>query len=193
MFAFLTGTIQHIGPDFLELEVNGLGYQVFCPTNLLSKLSHQSNQKITLYIFSYVREDQFTLYGFAQRSDKHLFQSLLKVSGVGPKLALKIMSQADSQQITAAISQAEVEFFTLVPGIGKKAAQKIIVELKSKLGDLVELDLAASQQQEELITALTSLGYSRQEAVQAINQLPSQITTQEDQLKYLLQQLGRNA
>jgi holliday junction DNA helicase RuvA len=186
MIASLQGQVTEIFKQTLTLDVNKVGYEVFCPQPVLSKLT--PGEETYLYIHTHVREDQFTLFGFNDNTDRNLFRQLISVSGIGPKIALSILNYP-STQISRAIMIADVSFFTGISGVGKKGAQKIIVELKSKLGSLNELDLQDKLDDNELNYALISLGYKPQEIQKIIKQIPSELTTLESQLKYALQNL----
>ncbi len=186
MISYLQGQVIHITTHSLTLDVNGVGYDIQAPQPLLATLT--SDTPARLHIHTHVREDQLTLYGFNTLQDRDLFRQLISVSGVGPKIALAIFNQ-NASQITQAIITADVTFFTRIPGVGKKGAQKIIVDLKSKLGSLEELDLQSDYQDSELGNALISLGYKPQEFEKLIKNIPKDITTLESQLKFALQNL----
>lgn len=193
MISTLTGTISYIEESNITINVNGVGYLVHCPINFLNHLHTRHNAVETVFIHTHVREDQISLFGFPDASSRRLFLQLISVSGIGPKIGLAILSKASANEIAQAISTADVEFFTRVPGLGKKGAQKIIVDLKNKLGSLAELDLAETHLvgKHELIEALISLGYTRAEAEKSASQVPSEITDLQQQLKHSLQILGK--
>ncbi len=186
MISYLQGQVILISNQTLTLDVNGVGYEIHAPQPLLSNLI--LNSPTQLHIHTHVREDQLTLYGFNSLSDRDLFRQLISVSGIGPKIALAILNQPSSQTIQA-IMTADVSFFTQISGVGKKGAQKIIVDLKTKLGSLNELDLQSDTQESELGNALISLGYKSHEIQKILNNIPPEITTLENQIKYALQNL----
>lgn len=171
MISFLSGTVIDKNQNDLVLLVNGVGYQVITSPKTSTKIKlNQAN--VELYIYTHVREDTLSLYGFLDKSSKDIFTLLLSVSGVGPKIALAIEAAASSRQIESAIRAADVDFFTHIPGLGKKSSQRIIVDLKSKLGDLKDIDL--TDQAEDFVEttqALKSLGFSAKEAKEAIGQV----------------------
>jgi Holliday junction DNA helicase RuvA len=157
MLALITGQPQLLS-DRLIVITGGLGYGVFVGQKLLAQAVHAST--ITLYLHTYVREDRLELYGFTSVTELQLFEQVLSVSGVGPKMALALVD-AGANQLVSAVQEADLSFFTSVPRVGKKLGQKIVIELKSKLGGLVDLDLGPlSSKQQDVLAALTSLGFS---------------------------------
>lgn len=157
MIALLTGQPQRLA-DRLIILINGVGYAVFVGPRLLAEATTQNN--LTLYIHTYVKEDRLELYGLKTAAELQLFEQVLSVSGVGPKMAIALVD-AGASQLVSAIQQAELSFFTAVPRVGKKLGQKIIIELKSKLGGLVDLNLGPiSGKQADVLAALESLGFS---------------------------------
>ena len=139
MIGTLTGTIAYREEQSIIVDVHGVGYRVLVPTSVSSKVVNEEGVK--LYTHTHVREDLLELYGFTDPSDLKLFQHLISVSGVGCKTALTVFSVGSRQEISKAIVSNDVAFFTSVPRLGKKNAQKIIIELKNKLGG-EDLDLA---------------------------------------------------
>jgi len=157
MLALITGQPQLLN-DRLIVITGGLGYGVFVGPRLMAQIAHATS--VTLYLHTYVREDRLELYGFNSASELQLFEQVLGVSGVGPKMAVALVD-AGASQLVSAVQQADLGFFTSVPRVGKKLGQKIIIELKSKLGGLVDLNLGpVSQKQADVLAALTSLGFA---------------------------------
>jgi Holliday junction DNA helicase RuvA len=204
MIGRLTGQATTTQTNQIILDVHGVGYLVNVPSRDLAKLNlvntelssvpkltTHNSQLTTLFIHTHVKEESLDLYGFRNQPDLQLFKHLITVSGVGPKLALTILSQHTADEITSAISKADTTFFQTITGIGKKNAQKIIVELKSKFGSLQELDLSDEEQQthQDLIAALKSLGYNMPEIKPLLKQIPPEAKTTENQLKYALKEL----
>ncbi len=186
MIGYLEGTPVLIGTTTL-LVVNGVGYQVSVGAKVLQKL--QVNQAIGVYIHTHVKEDALELYGFLEAAEKELFLLLLGISGVGPRTALAI-TELGKQAIQAAVQEADIATFTQAPRVGKKLAQKIIIELKSKLGSIKELNLAEpSAQQAELYAALEALGFSEQDIAAATKELDTDGKTVEELLPVVLKQL----
>jgi holliday junction DNA helicase RuvA len=169
MIAQLTGK-PIVKDSDLIIDVAGVGYQVLVSDQTLAKIGGQL--EVTLSIFTHVREDTLELFGFIDPTDKKLFQLLLGVSGVGPKTALVISSHG-ANSITQAVQEADVTFFTKVPRVGKKLAQKIIIDLKSKLGSLRELELGGvtDPKQKEVVEALLALGFEEQKVYQSLHYL----------------------
>lgn len=165
MIGYLCGEPRVVGAQLLVVT-GGVGYQVAVGQRLLTEARHTT--QLELYVHTHVREEALELFGFASMADKQLFLLLLNISGVGPRTALAI-SELGSTAIHTAVQEADIGLLTAVPRVGKKLAQKIIIELKSKMGSIRELDLSEpSQQQQDLIQALTSLGFAETHVVEAI-------------------------
>ncbi len=181
MIAYLQGLLQEVGADYAVVLTGGVGYQVFLPKNTLVALPSIGSE-IEFRIHTVVREDNISLYGFRRSSEKELFLKLIQVSNVGPKLALTIMSGLPVEDLAAAIRSEDLVRLTAIPGIGKKTAERLIVELKDKvLGWLGKSGAEASiahfpappaSLSEEAVSALMNLGYNRQEAQQALKSIP---------------------
>lgn len=137
--------------------------------------------KIDLPVYTHVREDQITLFGFSSKGEHDLFKQLLTVSGVGPKSGLAIVGSGTVSEIKSAVSNADVDFFQSIPGIGKKTSQRIIIDLKSKIGEAKELDLSSVdvKQRKDLLTALKSMGITADEAKQAIKNVDANLPLKE--------------
>lgn len=189
MIGFLSGSIHSKFLTQVILLTGGVGYLVTIPQNYLNKL--KVSDKAELFIHSHIREDAFDLYGFFTQDELELFKLVLTVSGVGPKTALLVIDKGVSK-VEHAIRNADTDFFTTVPRLGHKNAQKIIIELKNKLGGLKDLDLS-SENEENIgaIEALCSLGYTKQEAMQSIQAVPSSEKTLEQKIGYALRQMGK--
>src|SRR5437868_14702586 len=160
MIGTLKGVIEYREDPFLIVDVNGVGYKVVVPNSVLSRISG-TGDTIKLYTHTHVREDLLELYGFTDPADLKVFSLLIGVSGVGCRTALGIFSVGSRQEIVKAISTGDVSFFTSVPRLGKKNGQKIIIELKSKMGAGGDFDLTSEENTEqiELLTALQSFGF----------------------------------
>lgn len=188
MIGYLHGTPKVIGSDLLIL-VGGVGYQVSVAPQLLSKAT--SAPEVEIFVYTHVKEDALELYGFGSTEEKRLFTLLLDVSGVGPRTALAI-SDRGSQSIIQAVQQADISFFSKVPRVGKKMAQKIIIELKGKLGSLKELNLGPTNTQEqEIVSALTDLGFDENHVLDLLRQDDYSELALEDSIKRLIQKLGK--
>lgn len=190
----LKGRVWEIQRECLVLDVQGTGYLLIVPYGLLAKLS--PGQETVLYTHLVVREDDLSLYGFASLEEKRLFLEMLSVSGIGPKAAMSVLSALGSAGVQAAISSENVNLLTKAPGIGKKTAQRLILELKEKFkGSTVlqgtwqgtSVEIAPSAHSEALETLL-ALGFGLDEARQALGQALKQggeMTTEEQVMKAL--------
>ena len=188
MVATLRGEIAQIEENALVVEVGGVGLRVFAPAPLRTKL--KVGEVAFLFTHLVVREDSLTLYGFESQADRDLFNMLLGVDGVGPKVALSVLSTMTLDAIQRAIFADEGELLSRVPGVGKKTAQKIAIHLKDKLKPLDGLRQVAhmSDADSEVLAALTALGYSVVEAQAAIQSIPKDSSDNpEDRLRIALQ------
>lgn len=168
MIAFLSGKPM-IASDSLIINVNGVGYQVFVPPSVYQQARPDEN--LSIFVYTHVREDRLELYGFATAEEKALFQLLLSVSGIGPSTALNLVAAGNTKVVTA-VQQAEVSFFTAIPRVGKKLAQKIIIELRTKLGEMKELDLGPqSPERQDLIESLMGLGFDESSVMKVIEEM----------------------
>lgn len=187
MIGYLNGTIQKKLGKTIILNTGNVGYSVNVPAPLLEKCSE--GKSLELYIYTKVREDDISLFGFVKTEELEFFKTLLNVSGVGPKTGLEILSQ-DMNKTKAAILSNDILFLSKIPGIGKKTAERIIVDLKNKLDwvDSMRLhgDLENSETNEEAIEALIGLGFQRFEISGILKKLPPDITTTEDIVTYFL-------
>jgi len=189
MIGALNGTVFTKERNPLIILVGGVGYSVFVTDRLRSQL--RLKQKVTLYTQTYVREDTLALYGFPDREELGLFELLQTVSGIGPRTAL-LVAERGVISVKKAVAESDVDFFTTIPRLGRKNAQKIIIELKSKLGSVRELDLTdqGSSETKEILEALTGMGFTRKEAFEVVKKLGPRGTL-EDKVKQALQMLGR--
>lgn len=168
MIGFLSGRPEVLTNSVL-IHVGGVGYEVFAGSLVLDRLANTDIAE--LYVYTHVKEDEITLFGFQNLKEKELFLELLAISGVGPKTALAIINKGSSELIHA-VQTADVAFFSKIPRVGKKSAQKIIIELKNKLGGFTELDLTPlSSFENDLVTALESLGFNHDESEAVVKQL----------------------
>ncbi|WP_166238796.1 Holliday junction branch migration protein RuvA [Paenibacillus turpanensis] len=142
MIDFLRGKPVYVETDFAVLDVNGVGYRVFCPNPYA--FSAKNDQEVTVFVYHHVREDAILLFGFATREEQRLFRRLLDVSGVGPKVALGVLAGAKPEAVVAAIQREDVVFLTKLPGIGKKTAQRMVLDLKDRLDGVGDFALAGA-------------------------------------------------
>lgn len=188
MIGALEGKIILRKKDTLLVMIGGVGYWVYVAGSLLSRVI--INNQLFLYTYTHVREDTLDLFGFEKIAELQLFEMLLSVSGVGPKTALNVVDHG-VDEIYHAVKEGDVSFFTAVPRLGNKNAQKIIIELRTKLGSSQELDLGSSTETQEILEVLISMGFSKGEAIPALQKLPSGISSIEEKIKQTLKLLGR--
>jgi len=177
-----------------KLEMVGVGFQVFIPPASLAKLG-DTGTSVKLYTHFQVRDDGVSLYGFISSSELSLFKNLLSVSGLGPKLALTMISEMDIETLAAAIVSGNIDLLTAIRGIGKKTASRIVLELKDKLatGEILLPLSEITQENNDVVAALISLGYSTSEATRAVSSLPTDKNLNlEDKIKMALTRLGRD-
>jgi len=191
MIASLHGTLESLGSDWAIIAVNGIGFQVYMSTSTLSTLG-SIGKEVHLHTYLHLREDNATLYGFTSTEELELFQTLISVSGLGPRLALAVLSAMNVEQVSMAIATGSVDLLTVVPGIGKKMAERLILELKDKIGAglLATPAVQLAQENADVIAALTSLGYSVSEASRAVATLPPSDLSLEEKIKLALQYFG---
>ena len=188
MIGSLQGTVDYKDATYILVAVNGVGYKVLVPANVSINLG----DTIKLFTHTHVREDLLELYGFTDPADLKLFAYLISVSGVGCKTALGIFTVGNRKEIIQAITGNDVAFFTSVPRLGKKNAQKIIIELKNKLGGQEDLDLSQEgNESSEVIAALKTFGFSSIEARSALKGLNGQGETIGEKVKLALKYLGK--
>ncbi len=174
MISSLHGKVESLGSDFAIINVGGIGFQVYMPTSTLSTLG-AIGKEVQLYTHLHLREDNATLYGFGSADELTLFQSLISVSGLGPKLALAMLSGMRVEQLVTAIATGGADLLTVIPGIGRKVANRIVLELKEKIGAgwITTPITQLAQENMDVLAALTALGYSAAEATKAVATLPA--------------------
>lgn len=191
MIGFLRGKIELLQRPFIIIDVNGVGYKVLVPESVYIKLT--KDESIRIFTYTHVREDALDLFGFLEAEDLGLFENLLTVSGVGPKTALNIFSFGERKDIVEAIIKGDVAFFTSVPRLGTKNAQKIIIELKNKMGSSADLDLSGKDLLEnaEVVQALKNFGFSVGEAQKAVREVKKIGISTEEKIRLALKNLGK--
>ena len=192
MIASLTGQLLAASKDSVIIQVGGVGFRVSVPQTLLDGLGDQVGE-VTLFTHLHVRENELALYGFASEDELVLFRLLLTVSGIGPKVAMTILSTLPPDRLRAAIVQEDVPILTRVPGIGPKTAKKLAFELKDKLTDELAIggvSATLTEADADLIAALTGLGYSIAEAQEAIRALPRGPQPFEERVRQALAYFG---
>jgi Holliday junction DNA helicase RuvA len=192
MIATLEGILEYRGNDSIIINVGGIGFRVYVPGSTLSQIGAVKG-KISLYTHLHVREDNVSLYGFASSEELALFKNLISVSGIGPKLALALLAALNPKQLVMAITSGDIDLLSQTPGIGKKMASRLVVELRGKLEkEWKDVALPLAPESADVIAALTGLGYSLAEATKAISKLPdSEELSLEEKIKIALQQMTR--
>lgn len=175
MYAFITGIIEEKGENVVVVNCNGVGYEIFASTNTLNALP-QVGEVSTIYTYLHVREDAFALFGFATKEEKSLFLELITVSGIGAKSAIQVLSGTTLNGLLTAIITGDVKLISSIKGIGKKTAERIVLELKGKLGDSNLQTLSVGDLQapvnnsltEQATDLLTNMGLTRMEALNLV-------------------------
>jgi len=187
MIAWLKGELLEKQPPSILLNVNGVGYELEAPMSTFYELP-EVGQTTTLYVHMVVREDAQLLFAFSSKQQRELFRSLIKVNGVGPKVALAILSTLTAQELLSCMVNEDVTQLCKVPGIGKKTAQRLVVEMKDRLekefADDGEFDSASQQggatnDRNDAIAALVSLGYKNADAAKVVKALPNDLSSEE--------------
>ncbi|MBE0431041.1 MAG: Holliday junction branch migration protein RuvA [Dehalococcoidia bacterium] len=192
MIATLEGMLEHRGTDSIIINVGGIGFLVYVPDSTLRQLGAVKGS-VSLYTYLHVREDNVALYGFATSEEITLFRRLISVSGVGSKVALALLSALSPEQLVMAITSGNIDLISQTPGIGKKMAGRLVVELRGKLErEWKEVALPLAPESADVIAALTGLGYSLTEATRAVSKLPaSEELSLEEKIRLALQQTAR--
>ena len=187
MISSLTGKVTSRNGSSIELDVCGVGYLVHVPTRLAASLSTDTEARVLTHLI--VREDSMTLFGFSSFEDREAFRILIGVTGVGPKLALAVLSALGTEGLRRAVAQQDVSMLTDVQGIGKRGAERILVDLKERLGTVTEVS-SPSSSKEQVREALISLGYTPAELREVLDRLNGE-TSVEEALKNALKELSR--
>lgn len=190
MIGKLTGLLSDKNPPQVIVDCGGVGYEVQVPMSTFYNLPPEG-QKVTLLTHFVVREDAQILYGFASAQEREAFRELIKISGVGPRTALSVLSGMGVAELSQAITLQEAGRLIKVPGIGKKTAERLLLELKGKLGADIGLPMgAANDAQSDILQALLALGYSDKEAAAALKSLPADVGVS-DGIKLALRALAK--
>ncbi len=186
MIAWLKGELLEKRPPVLLVNVNGVGYELEVPVSTLADLP-ELGEIASLFVHMVVREDAQLLFGFSTKEQRDLFRSLIKVNGVGPKVALAVLSTLSASELVAAMANDDITQLCKVPGIGKKTAQRLVVEMKDRLekefGDIANQDSVSGtpvqNDSQDAIAALIALGYKPSEATQVVKSLPADLSGEE--------------
>lgn len=179
MISYLRGEVLELGENYLTVDVHQIGYEVFVPARVLDHI--HLHQEVRLHTYLHVREDAMQLFGFTEKDELRMFKLLIGVNGIGPKVGLGILSNLSANDIRFAVLSDDIKTITSAPGIGKKTAQKLILELKDKVSLEEAFETGIGQQplveetsqsgQSEAVQALTALGYSGAEALKAVKKV----------------------
>lgn len=191
MIGHLRGEVFFKEGSFIILDVKGVGYKVLGSRDVLAKAIKGTS--LELFIYTHVREDNISLFGFLESLDLKLFENLIGVSGIGPKTAMNIFSVGNRNEIISAIAKGDVDFFTSVPRLGRKNAQKIIIELKNKFGSTADIDLtdADISESEEVVASLKGFGFTSKEIHDAIRTVKKNGQNITETIKLALKYLGK--
>ena len=202
MFAYLIGTVAEVSQESLVLEVNRIGYHIRIPASAVSLLP-PVGEEVKIYTYTSVREDAIALFGFLRKDDLEMYRQLISVSGIGPKAGLSVLSVLSADEIRLAVISQDEKAIAKAPGIGRKTAQRIILELKDRIsledafspGEEAATSMAAAgqgasgQARQEAVEALTALGYSASDALRAVNAAAQEEMDVEDLLKAALRKM----
>ncbi len=194
MISSLEGKLELVADEYAIINVGGIGFQVFVPAADLASLGSPGS-RVKVFTHFQLREDGASLYGFLNPSELALFKNLITVSGLGPKLALTMISEMDIESLAAAIVGGNTELLTAIRGIGKKTASRIVLELKDKLAsaDMLLPLHNISQDNNDVVAALISLGYSTSEAARAVSGLPAdRELSLEEKIKLVLSRMRKD-
>jgi len=199
MIAFLRGRVLDKHPNRIVMDVNGVGYELYVPLSTYYDVG-DVGADLALRVHTHVREDALQLFGFLTALEQQLFERLIAISGIGPKLAIAVLSGIESRELVASVRRADVARLTRIPGIGKKTAERIVLELKDRLADIASADAGATMEaasvdrlRDDLVSALENLGYHRPLAEKAADAARARDGSAafEDALKSALRELMR--
>jgi holliday junction DNA helicase RuvA len=200
MIAFLRGRILEKQPNRVIVDVNGVGYEVVIPLSTYYEVGDEGGD-VALRVHTHVREDALQLYGFISELERQVFERLISISGIGPKLALAVLSGVDSRDLVVAVQRGDVARLTAIPGIGKKTAERIVLELRDRLSQLAvpvaaapdATSIVSERLRADLLSALQNLGYHRPQADKAVDNILTSVpeSTFEQALKSALRELMR--
>lgn len=199
MFAYIKGNLDTKTNTFVIIDVQGIGYKVFMPTKSIEKLG-EIGENVKVYTYYYVREDNISLYGFSSNEELRMFELLLSVSGVGAKSAIAMLSEVSPSSFALAVISDDVSKLVKIPGVGKKTAARIILELKDKLktenaiedAEEENVIIEKNSNNEEAIAALQVLGYTRREIEKVFENISTKDLELEEIIKQALKYLSRN-
>ena len=197
MYEYLTGMISIVAPQYIVIDVNGVGYKLLVANPY--RFQEDPTTKVRVYVYQAVRDDNIALFGFVDQAEKRLFMQLINVSGIGPKSALAILANPDHQGLVDAIASNNIGYLTKCPGIGKKTASQIVLDLKDKLASTAGGDLFSPAQEttsdtnpalDDALAALKALGYKEREVKKVKKELDDQQGTTDEYLREALRLLS---
>ena len=189
MLAYLKGKIINKIQNYIILCPENIGYKVSIGEKLFSEIN--INEEIELYIYQHIREDSSQLFGFSDTEELEMFELLISISGIGPKAALGILTIASPKAIKTAIIKEDPSILTRVSGVGKKTAERVILELQSKVDEMSEIDKQEAQTNQEVIEALITMGYNVGEAREATKAIPQEISDISEKIKLALKSMKK--
>jgi Holliday junction DNA helicase RuvA len=196
MIGRISGILAHKGPAEVTVDVGGVGYQIFIPLSVFYRLP-ELGEKVSLHTHTHLREDALQLFGFLEPEEKQVFLLLNSVAGIGPKLAVTVLSGIPAEELARALKEGDQARLLSIPGVGKKLAERMIVELRDKAVALPDTEYAAgggtdgSQVARDAVSALVNLGYRRPEAEKCVREIAKKEGTLADVLKEALRQLSQ--
>lgn len=190
MIGQISGYLSYLSEKYAIVEAGGVGYKLFINQDVFKTLKGQEGAAFTFWTHLVVKEDALDLYGFITKGELDFFELLIGVSGVGPKSALAILSLAPSETLAQAVLTNDLAYLTQVSGIGRKMAEKIILELRDKLAHIKIGEEGHLTEESEAMLALEALGYSNRDAREALRKLPIEVTETSEKIKLALKQLG---
>lgn len=197
MFAYIKGTLEEKGNNYIVVETSGIGYKIFMSNKSIGRLG-ELRETVKVHTYYYVREDNISLYGFASKEELSMFELLLSVSGIGAKSAITMLSNIEPSQFALAVITNDIKQLTKIPGVGSKSAQRIVLELKDKLkadneiskSEEVASQIAQEDVLDEATAALQILGYNRKDIESAYGKFDRSSLTTEDTIKLALKYLA---
>ena len=196
MYSYISGIVDEVDLNGIVIDNNGIGYYIQCPTSVINSIT--VGEKAKIFTYQHVREDAIILFGFLAKEDKTMFLRLISVSGIGPKLALQILSSISASDLAIILVGGDATSLTKVPGIGKKTAQRLILELREKVDNdelIAATQTKATVSQSSIISdaiyALAALGYSSQEATKAVEAVAPDCKDTESIIRAVLKSLDR--
>jgi len=188
MIAKLTGIIDEEGDNFIVIDIHGVGYKVYISNHTIINI--RGKREISVWTHLVVRENLLDIYGFVDKEERTFFELLIGISGIGPKSALAILSLAPVETLRKAVVSGDASYLTRVSGVGKKSAEKIVLELKDKLGKNSALDTIGLKEETETLEALRALGYTTSQAREGLKRVPPDVFGTNDRIKAALKILG---